>query len=470
MSEGSHVYHTGVSYTEHHGTEISLVFGQEMNYIVGSENTTVIGMESRLNIGAIADVGLVTKVELEFGAEIQWVGGWHFVMAEHGGGVFDHVFSVTAGSTDLTAFKKLKFLLKAIVAAQVIAAAGFAIGVKTLWVPKIEHTDEVKIDGNSGFFAITTVNAQVLSLATVILTVALYWLLKKQSDLNPMSAMSINHQGYGFLGVSATQTGGAVAAGSSGLALSPQAFKLSFDGSQRAFNRNHGHEIIGFNTDGASVITGDSNGVAVTSNKVNVTTTTGGVSPSTATFFLTPGALTSLATRNISANAGLTTQPGEAFVYADESTSGGSKMTLKPNSVEIHSSTVAAANASLALANGTATLESLNSSAKVDLSNKGAILSFGAGNEVKVDSMGVSIASGAVTILSPTVPIPDVAQISTIAADQAKAAAVALQLETKKKLDELKESLEATVKEKIAGVIRTVETKIGEGSVQAGAK
>jgi hypothetical protein len=486
MSEGSHAYHTGVSYKEHHGTGISLLFGQEMTYVVGSEFRTIVGMESKLNIGAIADVGLVTKVVLEYGAEIQWVGGMHFVMAGHGGGIYDDVYSVSAGKTDVLAFKKTKVFLKLTVAAQVGVAAVSISSARTTWMhmmPEVQKDGELKIDGNSGFFALATVNGQLLSLATVILTVALYWLLKKQSNLIPMSTMSINHLGYGFLGVSATPTGGALGPGSCGLALSPDSFQLSFDGSQREFNLNHGHGIIGFNSDGSSVIKGDSQGVSVTSNQFNVETKVAAPAaapgappvpavapPSTSGFSLIPGTLASLWTSTATQSGNLTTNPSLAFLSVTDAVSGGSKVELKPNSVQIHSSTAGAANASLNLAGGTATLEGLNSSAKVELSNSSATLSFGAGSSIKIDATGVSIASGAITILSPTAPIPDVAKISEIAVSKAKAAAEALKLETKSMLDGLKQSLEEAVKEKIAGVIRTVEDKISTASAESGAK
>lgn len=483
MSEGSHAYHTGVSYTEHHGTGISLLFGQEMTYVVGSEFKVMVGMESKLNVGAIADVGLVTKVVLEYGAEIKWVGGLHFVIAGHGGGIYDDMYSVSAGKTDVLAFKKTKIFLKSIVATQVgVAAMSIASARSTFLNMMPDAKDgELKISGNSGFFALATVNGQLLTLATVILTVALNWLLKKQSNLIPMSTMSINHLGYGFLGVSAGIPG-AVGTGSSGLSLSPQAFLLSFDASQRDFNLNHGHGIIGFNSNGSSAIKGDSLGISVTSNRFNVETKVpvpaaapGAppvpvVAPSTSGLSLMPGDLASLWTSNATQSGKLTTTPNLASLSVTDTAVGGSKVELKPNSVQISSSTAAAANASLNLANGNATLTALNSSAKVELSDTSATLSFGGSTSIKIDVTGVSIAKGTITILAPGAPIPDVAAISKIAATKVTAAAEASARDIQSKLADLKQSLEVTVKEKIAAVIRTVDDKITDAVAQAGAK
>jgi hypothetical protein len=478
MSEGAHAYHKGVDYKEHHGTEISLLFGQEMAYIIGSENKTIVGMESKLNIGAVADVGLATKVELEFGAEVKWVSGWHFVMAAHGGGVFDGAFAVSAGSADLTAFKTLKIFLSLLVAAQVIAAGVSAGLITTVMAPHKNASGDIEISGNSGFFALTTVNAQLLSLATLILTVALNSLLKKQAHITPISAMSINNQGYGFLGVSAAGTTVATT-GSSGLALSPSSFTLSFDSSTRNFeNSHHGHEAIGFKTDGSSVIKGDVNGVSVASNQfvVNTTGGAGGAAPAappapTAELTLVPGGLSSLQSFNgtKTASAGLSTQPEETTLFVTDRVSGAGRLALGPNNVSIVSEVApATATCALIFANGTATLGALNSSAKVTLTADEATLSYGTG-KVTIRGTGISFANDALTILVPVAPFPDVATITKLAKGEAERVQTALTASTENKLKSLKTELEADVIEKIANVMREVDIKIGEASVKAGA-
>lgn len=478
MSEGAHAYHTGVDYKEHHGTEINLLFGQEMSYVIGSENTTIIGMESKLNFGAIADVGLVTKVELEFGAEVQWVSGWHFVMAGHGGGVFDGAFAVSAGSANLTSFKALKVFLSLVVAAQVIAAGVSAGLITTVMAPHKNASGDIEISGNSGFFALTTVNAQLLSLATLILTIALNSLLKKQAHITPISAMSINKQGYGFLGVSATIAGGAVSDGSSGLALSPQSFTLSFDSSQRAFE-HQGHENVGFTTPGSSYIKGDSTGISVQSNSISIQAppdtppAVAGQPPVPPTqacgLDFAAGVRANLYHRNATSNGSVNVTPGNVAVTVADSVNGGGRLVLAPNSAQLQSSTAVGANAVLKLEGGTATLEGLNSSAQVELSATTARLAFGMSGGVVVSATGVDIASGGITVLLPTVPAPDVATITQLATQQAQAAATALKADAEAMIAALKANLEAGVKEKIAQVIRDVDTKIGQASVQAGA-
>jgi hypothetical protein len=128
----------------------------------------------------------------------------------------------------------------------------------------------------------------------------------------------------------------------------------------------------------------------------------------------------------------------------------------------------ATATCALIFANGTATLEALNSSAMVTLSATEATLSYGE-SSVKIEATGVSLANGAITILSPTVPIPDVAKITQLAMAEAEKVQIALTASTENKLKSLKTELEADVKEKIASVIREVENKIEQVSVEAGA-
>jgi hypothetical protein len=314
--------------------------------------------------------------------------------------------------------------------------------------------------------------------------------------------MSINNQGYGFLGVSAAGTTVATT-GSSGLALSPSSFTLSFDSSTRDFeDSHHGHEAIGFKTAGSSVIKGDENGVSVASNHFQVTTTGVAAAPAkapTAQVMLVPGGMATLTTSTEEASAGLQAQPNQTELFLMDNTSGGARVTLAPKSVKIYAqdkpaaANPAAANppgasslganppaanppvpavapsfSSLILDDKTATLEMLSSSAKVSLSSTEATLSFG-NNSVKIDKEGISLANGELTILSPKVPIPDETKIKQLAAEQASIATSRVAQFTRLRLSWFRSQLEQTLNDEIANVIREVETKIGKASVKEGA-
>jgi hypothetical protein len=486
MSEGSHAYHRGVSYTEHHGTGISLLFGQEMVYVVGSEHKTIVGMESKLNVGAIADVGLVTKVELEFGAEIQWVGGAHFVMAGHGGGVFDEVYGVSAGKTDLTAFKKTKLFLKSIVCCQLGAAAVSIASARTTWMammPEVQKDGELKIDGNSGFFAVATVNGQILSLATVILSIALYWILNKQNHLTPISAMSINHLGYGFLGVSATPAGGALATGSSGLALSPLSFNLSWDNSHRHFEHK-GHSVVGYDTIGKSQIVGNANGVSISSTGFSLVTqhtaAPVAVGPATKASTSRVGITATPSNAELDLLAAGTTEKSNltlgagTFTLEESNTAKTRTSTLKAssNGLSLTSSLAGGSTGFLKLKGADVVLEATSTTppgtGKVSLTSTRVVISQGASNSITMDASGVQIA-GALTILNPGVGIPDAAAIASIAAETAKDEAERIKSDAEQKLVLLKSELEQTIQGEIATAIMTVEQKINDASIRAGA-
>lgn len=470
MSAGSHAYSEGVEYHEHHGTEVKLLFGQEMACYVGSETKTIIGMESSVNLGAVADIGMVTKVELQFGAVMEWVKGWDFVMAEHGGGVFDAGFCATAGSDNPTAFKTLKTYLTLIVAAQALATAASVALIKTIFAPHKNSEGEIVIEGNSGFFASVTVGGQLLTLTTAILTIALNSIIKKQSSLTPISAVTIHKTGYAFLGVSATQAAAIPATGSAGLALSPQSFKLSWDRSQREFD-DQGHGVVGYKTDGETSIVGNDLGVQMDAKSIGLKTNSDKKNAATnrmAVLELAPtlGYAKLQSKKGSTASSEITLSDAGSFISASSATAS-AMLTFEPNTVEI-STSAPVANTKLSMSDGTASLESLSSSAKVSLSASEAVLSFGT-NKVSIDTSGVTIANGSVTILSPTAPLPDVAAITEIANQAAKKKATEIGQETDRKLKELKADLEETVMGEVSTVLMKVDEKLRTVSTMKGA-
>ncbi len=471
MSAGSHAYTEGIEYHEHHGTEVRLLLGQEMTYVIGSENTAIVGMESRLNLGAIADVGLVTKVSVEFGAEVQWVDGWHFVMAAHGGGVFDGAFSATAGSDNPTAFTTLKIFLGLVVAGQAIAAGASAALIKTVYAPQKNTHGEIEIQGNSGFFASVTVNGQLLSLVTVILTIALNAIIKKQAHLTPISAVSINKMGYAFLGVSATMAAGIPATGSAGLALSPLSFKLSWDNTKRKFE-HQGHEVVGYENDGGTSIIGNHLGVQMDGKSINLQTNSDKAIVATnkrAVLDLQPvlGYAKLYSKKGLTDSSEITLSDAGSFISAS-SAAASAMLSFEPNKVEI-STSAPVANTKLSMTGGTASLESLGSSAKVSVSATEAVLAFG-NQQIRVGSSGVSIGNGEITILVPAVPLPNVASITAIANKAAQDKAKEVSQETQQKLKKLKADLEDAIIGEVATAMMTVDQKITEASAQAGAR
>jgi len=471
MSEGKHAYHQGVAYEEHHGTEIKLLFGQEMVYIIGSEHKSIIGMESKINFGAIADVGLATQVKLEFGAEVQWHASWPLVLAAHGGGVFDGAFAVSAGSTKIGSFKSLKGWLMLVVVAQVLAAGGSAALVKTVLAPHTNADGEVSISGNSGFFWIATVNAQLLSLATVILTFVLSKLIEKQSNLDPLAAMSINKQSYGFLGVrSFSNTAGS--AGSSGLALSPQAFTLSFDETQRDFDR-HGHEITAFKTEGSSSIKGDPTGITMKSKSVSIKT---GEGANKAELQLKPDSSSSLShsTDTTSSSLILKTKESETAVLEDKNKG---TVSVAPEEVTIKLSKNKAAPAlaanweaicSLQMGADKVKLSFLESSANVSLSKESASLSLGAVS-IEINSAGISIGgTDDIKILKPNVLVKDLPTILKLAKAEAASELETAKNNTKNELIALENALRTETANTFARSLRVAQAKVDHALLKLG--
>lgn len=483
MSAGSHAYTEGIEYHEHHGTEVKLLFGQEMVYVIGSENKTIVGMESKLNFGAIADVGMVTKVELEFGAEIKWVGGWHFVMAAHGGGVFEGAFSATAGSDNPTEFKKLKLWLKAVVASQVLLAGTSAALIKTVFIPQKNAHGEIKVEGNSGFFASVTVNGQLLTLVTVILTLALNSIIKKQAHLTPNSVVSVNKMGYAFLGVSADPTAGITATGSAGLALSPLSFNLSWDNSQRHFEHKT-HSVVGYDTIGKSQIVGNANGVSISSTGFSLVTqhTAAPVAAGQATkastssvgITATPSnAELDLLAAGTTAKSNLKLGAG-TFTLEESNTANTRTSTLKasPNGLSLTSSLAGGSTGFLKLKGADVVLEATSTTppgtGKVSLTPSSVVISQSPSNSITMDATGVKIA-GALTIINPGTGIPDAAAIASIAAEKAKVEAERIKSDAEKELALVKSKLEETILREIATVAMTVDQKINEAMAKAGA-
>lgn len=471
MSEGQLHYSEGVQYHEHHGWEVKVLGGQEMIYILGTENKQIIGGEAKCIVGAVADLGLATKVVFETTAEVMWVGGKHFVMAAHGGGIYDGAFSATAGFTNPIEFKQQKFFFKATVVAQALVTAASAVLIKTAFKPH-EHNKHIEINAtNAGFLSAVTVNAQLLSLAALVLLIVLGRLTKKQSHAIPLSAVTVTKQGYAFLGVSATPVAGCNNTGSAGLELNPLSFKLSWDDSQREFS-TQGHHVSGYSGDGKSQIVGDSNGVAIDSNFIELATNTDKQDLATnkkGILRLDPvnGGIRLFSKQGLNKSSQLSLSDVGAHLTASDPDVAAT-LSVEPNNVQITTSNPAA-NTQLSMSGGTASLESLGSSAKVSLSNTEASLSFG-NQKFRIGATGFSIGNNALAVLLPVAPLPNAAAIANAASQQAQAMVQMAKVEMQLKLNEARETLEKKISDEVAAAKMNVDQKVVDASAEEGAK
>lgn len=456
-----HVSH-GVHYEEHHGVMATLAFGQELNFCAGSEMKVLAGMESTFAVGAENKVGIATNSIFELGAEVKYVRGWAVEIAHEGGGAYEHAFTATAGSSKLGAFKSLKIFMAISVLAQVAAVATMLAVVKSSYVKDGKLTPT----GESGAKTTLAVCQNVAGVVMFLGTIVLNCIVRKFLHVEPLAAMTVNHESEAFIGVKGSMT----SAGTGGLELGLNQFKLSAGNQNRDF-RTSGHEVVGYGSDANTKIEGTNDLITIQAQQVKIAATSapGGV--------LFNGDIMHAWVGGDSANPGTSLQMGKV-----ELTAPGAAAAAEVKGIRLG---VATAGTSVSMAedwvrvscvdgsmlelqkNSQAKLIYANSSASVLLKQTEASLNFG-NQAIKISNTGIDIA-GLITVLAPAVGIPDAKAIVSVSSELAAAAASKAQDKIEMVAVEVSSQAYNRIMRNLSNIKRSLETKISEATTKSGA-
>lgn len=453
-----HVSH-GVKYEEHHGIAAHLHFGQELAFCGGSEMRVVAGMESALVVGAENKVGIATNSIFELGAEVKYVCGYAVEIAHEGGGAYEHAFTASAGSSKLGAFKSLKYFMRASVLIQVAAVATMLSLVQARYVQNKELIPSGETDAAYTLAWCQNTAGVIMFLGTVALNVA----VRKLLHVEPLAAMTVNHESEAFIGV----RGSVTHAGAAGLEFMPNSFKLSADKCNRDF-RTSGHEVVGYKGDPDTFIKGSGEEVKIQAKEIKFSATSA------------PGEM-SLGEKYMCAWFGNSaTDPETEFQMGDLLLAAPGKLAVADKGIRLASSGAAVSmgkdwvrvscddGSSLGIEkNKQVKLGYANSSASVVLTQTEASLSLG-NQSMKISATGVDIA-GLITMLAPAVGVPDPKAKVTIASELA----ATILSNTKEQAQEIVEDATSNVYNRtmrnIAAIKRDIETKVSQTITQMGA-
>lgn len=457
-----HVSH-GVHYEEHHGVMATLAFGQELNFCAGSEMHVVAGMESAFAVGAENKVGIATNATFELGAEVRYVRGWAVEIAHEGGGAYENAFTATAGSSKIGAFKTLQVFMGLSVLAQVAAVATMLTVVKTNYV---QADGKLAPEGESGAKTTLTVCQNVVGVVMFLGTVALNSVLSKLLHVDPLAAVTVNHESEAFIGVK----GSLKRPGTGGIELSPNQFKISAGQKNRDF-RTSGHEVVGYdvNDDANTRIVGNNDKILIQAKQLQLKGTS-----SKGALLFTPDQMHAWVGGD-AANTETSLQLGLVQLAAPnqvaKATKGIRLAVGKGSAVSMAGDWVRVSvgdGTELEIEKGKQVkLSYANSSASVVLSQSKASLNFGT-QFVKMDTSGVDLA-GVITILNPAPGIPDAKAKITVNSEVA-AAIVSNAKEHVQTIAEDKSSdAYNLVMSNLTKIKRSLETKISQATTKAGA-
>jgi hypothetical protein len=436
-----------------------LAFGQELAFCAGSEMTVVAGLESKFLVGAENKVGIATNSIFELGAEVKYVRGWAVEIAHEGGGAYEKAFTAAAGSSKMGAFTSLKIFMGFSVLAQVATVATMLALVKTSYVKDGKLTPEGESGAKTTLAICQNVAGVVMFLGTMVLNAA----VRKFLHIEPLSAVTVNHESQAFIGVINSATG------SGGLELQPNEFKLSAGNTNRSF-RTSGHEVVGFDRNADTQILGTQDLLTLQSRQLRLNAT---LSSSTVLFndvkmhaFVggneaNPG--TSLQMGNIQL-----TSPGGGAASLQRGirlgvTATGTAVGMSEGWVRVSCDD----GSMLEIQRGSqAKLSYGGSSASVLLKQNEASLNFGT-QSVKIDSTGVDIA-GAITILAPALGVPDVQGMVTLSSEMLAVIAENMKDQVESIAVEQTSAAYNLAMRQISSIKRSLETKISEATTKAG--
>lgn len=451
----------GVHYEEHQGVKAELMFGQELAFVAGSEMSVVAGLESAVVLGAETKVGMATNTILELGAEVKYVRGLALEIAHEGGGAYEQAFTATAGSSSLAAFTRMKVFMGVAVGLQVAAVAAILIVTRTSYV----QDGKLQPNGESGVKTTLAVCQNTIGSLMVVFTLAMNTVLKKFFHVEPLAAMTVNHESQAFIGVRGSTTH----AGTGGLELARNQFKLSAGNQNRDF-RTSGHEVVGYGSDANTKIEGTNDLLTIQAQKVKIAATAasggmlfnrdimhawvGGDSAN-------PG--TSLQMGNVSLTA-----PGGAAAAAVKGirlgvSSAGTAVSMAENWVRVSCDD----GSMLEIQKNSQTkLGYANSSASVLLKQTEASLNFG-NQAVKISNTGIDIA-GVITVLAPAVGVPDAKAIVSVSSELVAALASNMQDKVEMVAEEKSSQAYNIIMRNLSKIKRGLETKISEATTKAG--
>lgn len=460
----------GVHYEEHQGVKAELMFGQELLFVAGSEMSVCAGLESAVVLGAETKVGIATNTILELGAEVKYIRGLALEIAHEGGGAYEHAFTATAGSSSLAAFTRLNWFMGIAVTTQVAAVAAILIVTRTSYV----QDGKLQPHGESGVKTTLAVCQNTIGSLMVVFTLAMNTVLKKFFHVEPLAAMTVNHESQAFIGV----RGSATHAGTGGLELTPNQFKLSAGNKNRDF-RTSGHEVVGYEadkqgalvkTDPTTVIEGTDDLLTIEAKQVKLSATS---TPGSIVFnqnkmhawvagnAANPG--TSLQMGNVSLTA-----PGGAAAAAVQGirlgvSSAGTAVSMAENWVRVSCDD----GSMLEIQKGSQVkLSYANSSASVLLTQTAASLNFGT-QSVKMSTTGVDLA-GVITVLAPAPGLPDAKSIVTVNSEVLATIASNMKEQIQSVAQEQAGNAFKEVYKNLSDIKRKIETKVSEALTKAG--
>jgi hypothetical protein len=450
----------GVHYEEHHGVKASLVFGQELDFCAGSQMTVVAGLYSNVYVGAENKVGIATNSIFELGAEVKYVRGWAVEIAHEGGGAYEQAFTATAGSSKMGAFTSLKVFMGFSVLAQVATVATMLALVKTSYVKDGQLTPE----GESGAKTTLAICQNVAGVVMFLGTLVLNAVVRKFLNIEPLSAVTVNHESQAFIGVINSTRG------SGGLELEPNQFKLSAGNTNRSF-RTSGHDVVGFEGNANTQILGNQDLLTLQSRqlRLNATQSSSTVLFDDAKMHAFVGGTannpdTSLQMGNIqlTSPAAGAASPQRGIRLGVTAT--GTAVGMSEGWVRVSCDD----GSMLEIQRGSqAKLSYGGSSASVLLKQNEASLNLGT-QSVKIDSTGVDIA-GAITILAPAVGIPDVRATVTLSSEMLAFIAENMKDQVESIAVEQTSAAYNLAMSQISNIKRSLETKISEATTKAGA-
>jgi hypothetical protein len=450
----------GVLYEEHRGTKAELMFGQALSFCAGSEMSIVAGMQSEITLGAENKIGFGVNSTFEAVAEVKYVVGLAIEIANEGGGSYEQAFTLTAGSTSVGAFKKLRILASVSVFAQAAAVSAMLAVVKTNFV----NDGKLAPSGELGAEITLGIGQNIVGALMAVGTMVMNSVARKHLRIEPLSAMTVNHMSQAFIGV----RGSLERQGTGGLELTPNKFRLSAGAQNRKFDVS-GHEVVGYQTDANTMIEGTDNQIKIQAKWLQLK---GTEANGTVSFFDKrihawvggdagkPKASLKLGKVSLVAPSGGRAAEVDGLRFATDE---GAAVSLSGTwaRMSVNDGTM------LEVAKGKhAKLSYANSGAQVLLTQTEASLSFGE-QSVKVSSKGVDIA-GVITILAPKPGIPDAKAKVTVGAEMMAAIASNLKDQTEEIALENTSQIYNLLMTKIATVRREIETKISQATIKAG--
>jgi hypothetical protein len=349
------------------------------------------------------------------------------------------------------------------VLAQAISIGAMLYVVKTNYV---NEAGKLTPTGETGAKTTLAICQNVAGVVMFLGTMALNMVVRKFLHVEPLSAVTVNHESQAFIGVRGSLTG----PGTGGLELSRNNFKLSAGYANREFDAS-GHEIIGFKTEADTKIVGNQDLLTLQSPQLKLVAS----QSSSSVLFNNEKMHAYVGGSEVAPETSL--QMGEIQLTSPR---GGAASKQKGIRLGISTAGTAVSMSEnwirLSCDDGTmleieknsqAKLSYGNSSASVLLTQTEASLNFGI-QTVKLGSTGVDIA-GVIKILAPAVGIFDVQGKMTVSSEILAVIA-----------DGMKDQVESIAKEKTSAAInrmnrhvsnikRGLETKISAALTKSGA-